>query len=416
MTISSLIDAILANKKPHIDVFIESLSPYLDQLPLLKQTPQDSKWHQEGNVYIHTSMVLENVYELLEKEELDLSNQEILALVFSAVLHDIAKPFSTKTQVINDVERIVAPYHEEKGASYLSYKICSIDLDYTIIQNILRLVAYHHIPKKLILKNAQQGEFFKLARKCNLKLLYLLAKADMLGRICEDKAHQLDLIDLFKIKLEELGLFVLKHPYKQWQLFYEQNYSDLSPLSKEALLGYAQAEHEEGLIYTKEEAIARRYPYLKSFSHLVIMCGPSGSGKSSFILKKYKDYVLISLDQIRKEKFGNISHQKNNREVIQIAKELLKEALRKRQNVVWDATNLKKDFRSMLFGIGKDYKAYVTLIVLHCSIETIIFQNKSRVNKVDIDVINDQIQNIEWPNDDEAHKTCFVYKGSIYNF
>lgn len=57
--------------------------------------PQDSQWHSEGNVYIHTEMVLNTLYELFDGEASHLNDHQRMILTYAALLHDIGKPFCT---------------------------------------------------------------------------------------------------------------------------------------------------------------------------------------------------------------------------------------------------------------------------------------------------------------------------------
>ena len=58
---------------------------------------------------------------------------------------------------------------------------------------------------------------------------------------------------------------------------------------------------------------------IKKTMEVIIPIGISGSGKSRLYEKRYKDYEIISPDLIRKELTGDISNQKRNKEVFQIA-------------------------------------------------------------------------------------------------
>jgi len=53
---------------PDIDECIDVLGEHIDWLYRLKKTPQDDQWHAEGNVHIHTGMVLEELYKILSQE------------------------------------------------------------------------------------------------------------------------------------------------------------------------------------------------------------------------------------------------------------------------------------------------------------------------------------------------------------
>ena len=157
-----------------------------------------------------------------------------------------------------------------------------------------------------------------------------------------------------------------------------------------------------------EEAIARRYPYLKSFPRLVILSGPSGAGKSRWIQTHLKDHRVISLDDLREEYSKNRGDQGDNSFILSKARDQLKQYLRSHDKVVWDATNLKKDFRSAISQLGFNYHALVTLVVLHVPQSVIYEGNASRDYQVCRQVLQNQLDLLEWVDDREAHQIAFV--------
>jgi predicted kinase len=403
-----LIKELNLGKQPDLQAFVDAFGMHLDLLMQLKSTEQEPEWHAEGNVFTHTQLVLENIYKILDTEAAHLPLDHRLSLILAAVLHDIAKPLVTKVKEIDGQQKIVAPYHEERAASYLFYRILELGFPYPIIQLTLRLVAYHHMPKRLVMHNALKGEYFKLARMVDLELLYYLAKADMRGRVCKDQPQQCEIIEFFRLYCEEFDLWQKPSPYEAWRIFFNQNLPDLSPESRDAVFGYAIQDFEEGLIFTPEEAIARRYPYLKDFPQLVVMAGPSGAGKSTYVQKYFNDYQVISLDKLREEYSKERSNQKNNSFIHHKARDILKQHLRQKQKIVWDATNLRKDFREIIIQLGLNYHALVSLVVMHMPLTQIQQGNHSRQHQVSNHVFDDQLDKFEWTEDSEAHRIAFV--------
>ena len=54
--------------KPNFDECVDFLAQYFPLLLELSKTEQDKTWHAEGNVAIHTEMVLKELYKILESE------------------------------------------------------------------------------------------------------------------------------------------------------------------------------------------------------------------------------------------------------------------------------------------------------------------------------------------------------------
>lgn len=76
---------------------------------------------------------------------------------------------------------------------------------------------------------------------------------------------------------------------------------------------------------------------------LYIMCGLSGSGKSTIatqIANENPNTVIVSSDAIREELTGNYEDQEHNEEVFKIFHDRIRKNLENKKNVIADATNL----------------------------------------------------------------------------
>ena len=385
-----------------VDEAIHWLGDTIPWLYRYSQTEQDPIWHGEGNVHIHTDMVLEQLYVLFEKEASYLDETQRQALVLGALLHDIAKTKTTKRKEIQGIERVVAPKHEDNGRSYLAYRLMDLELPISQVHRVMGLVGEHHMPKLLVVKNAERGAYWRLSRKADTELLYWLEVADMRGRICPDLQTQLSYLDEFRLFCEE---------YDVWGKTYEFALKEaLLPLlencsSKEKKYTYAHAIHafERDEIFVIEEAIAKAYANRVAHPELVILCGPSGSGKSSWISENVQKYQLISLDEIRREINGNRADQSNFGKIVNTGKERLRQGLRQKRSVVWDATNLRIDFRNPIIQLGYDYHALVSLVVFQPSISKCFERNQKRRFALPNQVLSRQIETAQWPQPDEAH-------------
>ena len=88
-------------------------------------------------------------------------------------------------------------------------------------------------------------------------------------------------------------------------------------------------------------------------SKLIILMGPAGCGKSTYINKmKSKNDVVVSSDSIRETYFGDINDQTHNKEVFQIFHNKINKALNEGKTVYADATNIS-------FASRKAYKKYI---------------------------------------------------------
>ncbi len=156
----------------------------VDQLfPELKSlvgVPQEPEWHPEGDVDVHTLLVVDEARKLIE----DLENPRQVAVMLGALCHDFGKPLTT--EFVDD--RIRSYGHDEAGVQptidFLD-RLGIFTLDgYDVRNQIVQLVRYHLKPGEYYKSKEPVGDgaFRRLARKVEPDLLYRVAKADSLGR------------------------------------------------------------------------------------------------------------------------------------------------------------------------------------------------------------------------------------------
>lgn len=408
MNRNSWLQSLAEDATPAIDECIEQLGETFPLLNQFKLTEQDPQWHAEGDVHIHTGMVLDELYQLLENEANHIQGEQRQALILGALLHDIAKPLTTRRKEVRGVERVVATRHEAMGRSYIAHRLLNLELSMTVVDLVMGLVGEHHMPKLLVIKQMERGEYWKLARKASMELLYWLEVADMRGRICEDLNQQIDLLEQFKLFSEEYGVWATHQPLEHLRQEIKPHIKDLRADVQDMIFARTMRDFEEGDISTVEEGIARTYSLRDGFSEVYVLYGPSGSGKSSWIKQFDDECEVISLDELRKEINGNRADQSNISQILTVARERLKAHLRAKKKIIWDATNLREDFRQRICRIAFDYQAFVTLVVFHKSERQLFADNKSRPYSVPENVLQDQLDHLEWPVPEEAHRYWVV--------
>ena len=159
---------------------IEQIFP---EIQSLIGVPQDPEWHPEGDVFVHTQLVIDRARELVD----DLSYPRKVTVMIAALAHDFGKPATT--EFIDG--RLRSRGHEEAGVppteSFLSrINIHTID-GYNVREQVIALVREHLKPGEFYKKRDEVGEgaFRRLARRCEPDLLYRVARADSLGRNAE---------------------------------------------------------------------------------------------------------------------------------------------------------------------------------------------------------------------------------------
>lgn len=414
---NKLLEGIQNGATPPLEEILTILSPHLPWLDNLEYTPQDPIWHAEGNVLMHTSKVLEQVYRILETPPLVFSSESSssyepavleparrLALVLGAVLHDIGKTVTTR---VREDGRIVSPRHPEKGRSYAALKLLELEVPFPVWKDVLALIGHHHDPLRLVRDDAPLSRYMRLARLCDLELVYLLERADLLGRVSLDTEEQLEHLDYFQLTAEINGLWKTD-PYAQWKehvwTALEGESEDLKGLTLEGGI----LDFEAGTIFTVEEAVARGYRFRQGFADLTITVGPSGSGKSVWLRENAKNAEVISLDALREELTGDSENQSQNGRVQQLARVRLKTALAHKKSVVWEATSTRFDLRLIPTRLGFDYGARVRYVVFTVPERQLFTRNFEREHPVPAGVLSKQVKDLEFPFLDEAHHTVYV--------
>ncbi len=150
------------------------------ELKSLVGVPQEPEWHPEGNVDVHTLMVVDEARKLIDH----LPYERKVAVMLGALAHDFGKPPTTK---FFD-GRWRSHSHDEAGVEPTLAFLDTIGIftlnGYDVRNQIVQLVRYHLKPGEFYkAKNpVGDGAFRRLARKVEPDLLYRVAKADSLGR------------------------------------------------------------------------------------------------------------------------------------------------------------------------------------------------------------------------------------------
>ena len=159
---------------------LDVVSRYWPELHALVDCPQEPEWHPEGDVWIHTLMVIDEARTRLD----GLTRGPALAMMLGAVCHDLGKPATTA----HIDGRIRSPGHEEGGVAPATalldrWNVHTIE-NYDVRRAVLGIVA-HHLKPSMFFKSATpvgDGAFRRLAQKVDLELLARFAKADCHGR------------------------------------------------------------------------------------------------------------------------------------------------------------------------------------------------------------------------------------------
>lgn len=150
------------------------------EMKALVGVPQEPEWHPEGNVDVHTLMVVDEARKLID----DLPYERQVAVMLGALAHDFGKP---PTTVFMD-GRWRSHSHDEAGVEPTLTFLDTLGIftlnGFDVRNQIVQLVRYHLKPGEYYKAKSPVGDgaFRRLARKVEPDLLYRVAKADSLGR------------------------------------------------------------------------------------------------------------------------------------------------------------------------------------------------------------------------------------------
>lgn len=404
--------------KPELSEFIQKYKSAHPLLLKMSDTQQDTTWHQEGDVEVHVSMVLSEMYALIEGEYSYLSDSDKQVLVFAAVYHDYAKPVTARIDYRGERECIVFPRHEQVGASLLLFSERPEELSSDEWLMVIKLIANHQMPKRAISNDYSRGSLLRLLLDSgSLKLLHVLSMADFRGRIAADMDIHVETLELFLMEAEYQDLLLPADSYTT-QLRDELNLSGVVGAGRYSteLDGGNDAIFEQiltsmltGKVLSPSEGLSLPFNF-ESKSTVIVMCGLSGSGKSSLVVNLAIDHKaeVISLDLIREELCRDRSSQDLNGRVRREAQERLKECLRADRNVVWDATSLREDFRTAVTSTARAYGAYTKIVCLTTPVTECVRRDSLRLHSVGEVVIREQHDKFQLPSRKEADSIEFV--------
>lgn len=368
-----------------------ALEARYDWLRPLRDTPQDPIHHAEGDVGLHTGMVLEALCAMPAYRALDDDGRA--ACFVACLLHDIAKPWTTRTEPSGSERggRITAKGHSTKGAVFARRLLWEMGLPWRQREAICALIRFHQIPFFLVDKGEREAErgMLRIAESARADWLAVVAEADMRGRVCGDQQRVLDAIDLFRVCASDLGVVDS---------------------------AYAFASDHARFCYFRDE---RRTRFDTAFDDtrctVTLVSGLPASGKSSWIQQQlhnqgWEPQAVVSLDALREEL--DVDAKDAQRVVVDAAREQLKARLRQHKDAVWNATSLSRNLRGGVIDIAAAYGARVRVVAFEAAADVVAARNRERAEtRVPAAAIERMLTRWEFPDRTEAHVVEVVDTG-----
>lgn len=336
---------------------------------------QDAEHHAEGDVFEHTRLVCESLLQLPAWQESTETERSIL--LAAALLHDVAKPLSTK---IDAEGRISSLRHTKTGAAYARDILWdSNDFskpDFWVREQIVKLVRFSGLPIWFMEKDDPRRAVLRASLSVRTDLLAILAEADIRGRRCRDQSELLNRLALFREFCLENNCFGRAAEFP--------------------------TEHSRFAYFRLDSKDPLREVYDDRGPMVTIMSGLPASGKDTWIKKNNPELPVVSLDEIRAEL--KVDPDDNQGPVLNRARQLAAKYLKEDREFIWNATNVSGSLRSTLLSWLEAYKPRLKIVYVEAPPAVLKQRNRNRKEPVPEAVIAKLVRRLEVPDLSEAHR------------
>lgn len=374
---------------------LERLCPFIAELA---GCPQDPIHHAEGDVAVHTRMVVEALAAMPAWRALPVEDR---AIVFAAaLLHDVAKPATTRTEIDG---RISARGHSARGEVRVrgmlyrgmhrigiasasasaandggSADDAILPVDPSQREQIASLVRWHQVPYFLVERDDAVRQALRVTASARADLLALVAEADARGRTCADQARLLDNIALFVEQCRELGCLTGPRAFP--------------------------SDHSRFLYFQKPGRDPEHHAHDGTRSVVTLMCGLPAAGKDAWIARHRAGLPVVSLDDLRRAL--DVDPEDRQHAVAEAAEARMREHLRAGRSFVFNATNLARKLRATWIGLCAAYDARVEIVYVEVPWPELRARNRARTGaeRVPERVIERMLERWEIPDATEAHR------------
>ena len=236
---------------------------YFPELHALIDTPQEYEWHPEGDVWIHTMMVIDEAARIARRDFQ--TDEERLQVVLGALCHDLGKPSTTKPGEKDGVMRIRSLGHEEAGVEPTRSLLSRFSFGEKAGVAAMTC-AKEHLKPGMLMRQLSKGELtdetygnavrklLKRIEPMDWKIYVAVSESDHLGRgLPDSRPTSYEAGDLFRTTVEKILASAEHKPLILGR--------DLEALGIKAgplmgrLLNEVERLRDEGKIKTREQAL-----------------------------------------------------------------------------------------------------------------------------------------------------------------
>lgn len=152
----------------------------------MKKTKQSPKYHPEGNVWVHTMMVVDMAAKNRE------FSRNLRVFMWAALLHDMGKPICTKIRN----GKITSYNHDIEGEKLVREFLQVFTEDQAFIEAVGSLVRFH-MQILFVTKGASRAQVKEMKRRVDVREAALLGLCDRMGRTGVDSEREKESVRKF---------------------------------------------------------------------------------------------------------------------------------------------------------------------------------------------------------------------------
>ena len=121
---------------------------------------------------------------------------------------------------------------------------------------------------------------------------------------------------------------------------------------------------------------------------LLVLCGPAGSGKSTFAAQRFGETTIVSSDHCRELVCDDVTNQQVNRDAFDLFHYIIRKRLFLGRFTVADSTALYPEARRKLREMARMHGYLACLLIFNVSAQTCLERDRRRERMVGQDVVD----------------------------